>query len=61
MVVVVKHLCGQVKESMPEARDVPTAKGLKRVNSRHDLIWDLELKAADKAEVSYVYTVYVRN
>jgi hypothetical protein len=58
---IVKHLSGEVQETAAGARDVPTAKGLKRVNPRHDLIWELDLGAGDKEELFYVYTVYVRN
>ena len=58
---VVKHLSGEVQETSGSPRDVPTAKGLKRVNPRHDLVWEVDLKADDKVELFYVYTVYVRN
>jgi hypothetical protein len=50
-----------VLEKAPEARDIPTAKGLKRVNPAHVLIWSLELKAGEEIKVQYVYQVYVRD
>ncbi len=58
---VIKHLSGEVVAFTPDAKDVPTAKGLKRVNSRHDLIWTLDLEPGEKADLSYTYKVYVRN
>ena len=58
---VVKHLSGEVKETSGSPRDVRTAKGLKRVNPRHDLIWEVDLAAGETEELSYVYSVYVRN
>lgn len=58
---VTKELSGEVLETLPEATDIPTAKGLKRVNPRHMLVWECELKAGERKTLSYVYEVYVRN
>jgi hypothetical protein len=38
-----------------------TAKGLKQVNPKHVLTWELDLKAGEEQKLSYVYKVYVRN
>lgn len=60
-VEVTKDLSGEVLETAPQARDIPTAKGLKRVNPRHVLVWEIELKAGQSQTLSYTYEVYVRN
>ena len=60
-VEVTKNLSGQVGETTPEAKDRATAKGLKRVNPRHVLVWEIELKPGQKEVLSYQYDVYVRN
>ena len=51
----------KVIETVPEAKDTPTAKGLKQVNPRHVLLWEVELKPGEKQTLSYTYDVYVRN
>jgi hypothetical protein len=38
-VEVTKELSGEVRETTPKATDTATAKGLKRVNPRHTLVW----------------------
>ncbi len=45
----------------PEATDTPTAKGLKRVNPRHVLVWEIALEPGERRTLSYTYEVYVRN
>ena len=60
-VEITKDLSGEVIESAPKAKDIPTAKGLKQVNSRHILVWEIELKPGQKKTLSYTYEVYVRN
>ncbi len=56
---VVKELSGEVLEMLPEADDVPTAKGLKQTNPRHLLTWELELEPGQKVTLSYRYQVYI--
>jgi hypothetical protein len=58
---VTKDLSGEVLSMSPKAKDIPTAKGLKRVNPRHILVWNIELKAGSEETVTYTYEVYVRN
>ncbi len=58
---ITKHLSGTVKEMTPEAKDVPTVKGLKMVNTRHNLIWEISLKPDEEQKLMYTYDVYVRN
>ena len=59
-VEVTKDLSGEVHETSPQAKDIPTAKGLKRVNPRHKLVWNIELEPGEKKTLTYVYEVYVR-
>jgi hypothetical protein len=57
---IAKELSGEVLESSPKSKDVKTAKGLKQVNEKHLLTWELELKAGSKTEIIYQYQVYIR-
>jgi hypothetical protein len=56
-----KELSGQVLEMVPTARDVQTAKGLKQVNPKHALTWEIELKAGAELKLNYLYQVYIRD
>jgi len=60
-VEISKELSGQVIELLPKARDVQTAKGLKQVNPKHALTWEIELKAGAESKLTYVYQVYIRD
>ncbi|UCC78282.1 MAG: hypothetical protein JSW64_08315 [Candidatus Zixiibacteriota bacterium] len=60
IVEVTKNLSGEVLGSVPEAEDTPTAMGLKWVNPRHILVWEIELKAGREQKLTYIYEVYVR-
>ncbi len=60
-VEVTKDLSGEVLDIVPQAKDIPTAKGLKRVNPRHVLVWEVELKPGQEQTLSYTYEVYLRN
>ena len=57
---ITKNLSGNVLSTETKAKDVPTAKGLKQVNTRHKLIWNIELKAGAEQTLTYIYDVYVR-
>ncbi len=57
---ITKELSGEVQETTPAAKDIPTAKGLKRVNTRHRLIWRLPLKPGENRTITYTYAVYIR-
>jgi len=59
-VEVSKDLSGQVGETVPLAQDVSTANGLRRINTRHNLVWKFELKAAEERRLTYTYDVYIR-
>lgn len=59
-VEVTKNLSGELLETAPQARDIPTAKGLKRVNPSHVLVWEVELKPGQELKLTYSYQVYVR-
>jgi hypothetical protein len=58
---ITKHLSGTVKEMTPAAKDIPTAKGLKKVNTRHDLVWEITLEPDEEKKLTYTYDVYIRN
>ena len=60
-VEVSKELSGQVLEMLPAAKDVQTAKGLKQVNPKHVLTWEIELKSGAELKLSYLYQVYIRD
>ena len=57
---VTKDLSGNVLETAPEAKGVATAKGLKRANTRHRLVWELTLEPGEETRLTYTYEVYVR-
>jgi hypothetical protein len=59
-VEVTKNLSGEVISTVPDAEDTPTARGLRWVNPRHVLVWEIELKAGEEKMLSYTYQVYVR-
>jgi hypothetical protein len=58
---VTKNLSGKVLTMAPQAKDIPTAKGLRRVNQRHILVWKFEMQSGKKQTLTYTYEVYVRN
>jgi hypothetical protein len=58
---IVKELSGEVLEKTPAAKDVQTAKGLRQVNPKHVLTWQIELKPGEPMSLSYIYQVYIRN
>lgn len=60
-VEVTKNISGVVHETLPQAKDIQSAKELKQVNSRHVLVWSIKLKAGQEQKLSYTYDVYVSN
>jgi len=60
-VEISKELSGQVLEMLPAGKDVRTAKGLKQVNPKHNLTWEIELKSGAELKLSYQYQVYIRD
>ncbi|MBN2346293.1 MAG: hypothetical protein JXO51_07860 [Candidatus Aminicenantes bacterium] len=56
-----KELSGHVLEMLPAARDIPTAKGLRQVNPKHVLTWEIELKPGAEVKLTYLYQVYIRD
>jgi hypothetical protein len=60
-VEVSKELSGQILEMLPAGKDVKTAKGLKQVNPKHSLTWEIELKSGAELKLSYLYQVYIRD
>ena len=59
-VEISKELSGEVLESTPKSKDVKTAKGLRQVNEKHILTWEIELEAGGEEKISYQYKVYIR-
>jgi len=57
---ITKELSGEVLETVPSAKDVPTAKGLTQVNPKHILTWGIQVKASGEQRLSYQYQVYIR-
>jgi len=60
-VEITKELSGEVLENPAAAKDVTTAKGLKKVNPRHVLTWEIDLVPGDEQTLSYVHQLYVRS
>lgn len=58
---VSKMLSGEVTSAAPEAKIEKIAKGLKKVNPRCRLTWEIPVKASEKIQIEYQYKVYVRN
>lgn len=57
---ITKTLSGEVLSIEPSAEHEKIAKGLQRVNPRHNLVWTIELDAGESKTISYKYEVYVR-
>ncbi len=56
-----KELSGEMVQSTPEARVERTAKGLKKVNPKSILTWELPVDPRGRVEIEYSYRVYVRD
>ncbi len=56
-----KEHSGELIESQPKCKDTKTAKGLKQVNPKHILTWNIDLKSGEEQNISYKYQVYIRN
>ena len=56
-----KELSGEVVKTAPVAGVEQTARGLKKVNPKSVLTWELPIKSRDKIEIDYSYKVYVRD
>jgi hypothetical protein len=59
-VEVTKMLSGKVLDSSGAPDVTAIAKGLKSVNTRHRLLWKMNLKAGKDTTLTYSYEVYVR-
>ena len=59
-VEITKELSGEVAGTAPEAKAIKTAKGLKQVNPKHRLVWNIDLDSGQASELTYSYQVYVR-
>jgi len=56
-----KEHSGELIESQPKCKDTKTAKGLKQVNPKHILTWEIGLKSGTEQKITYQYQVYIRN
>ncbi len=59
-VEVTKLLSGDVLENKEKAEVIDTAKGLRAVNARHQLVWKIDLAPGKMAKLTYDYVVLVR-
>ncbi len=57
---ITKELSGEVLEKSGTPSDVQTARGLKQVNPKHQLIWTVKLPVGEEQKVTYSYQLYVR-
>jgi hypothetical protein len=57
---ITKELSGEVVKSAPAAKVEQSGKGLKRVNPKSTLTWDVPIKPMGRTEIEYNYKVYVR-
>ena len=57
---ITKELSGEVLASSPAAKVAKTAKGLKQVNPKSALTWELPVRSRARVEIDYGYKVYVR-
>jgi hypothetical protein len=57
---ITKELSGEVIENAQKAKDTKTAKGLKQVNPKHLLKWEIDLKPGEERVLTYQYQVYIR-
>ncbi len=60
-VEIAKELSGEVLENAQKAKDVKTEKGLKQVNPKHLLTWEIELKSGEERVLTYKYKAFIRN
>ena len=61
VLTISKTLSGEVLSSSPDAKIEKIAKGLKRVNPKCLLTWEIPVKPSEKIQIEYRYEVYVRN
>ena len=60
-VEVTKQLSGDVSETVPTAKDVATTKGLRQVNTRHTLVWKIDVQPGEERKLTYTYDVYIND
>jgi hypothetical protein len=58
---IIKELSGDVLETVPVAEDVKTAKGLKQVNPKHQLTWEIRIEPGEEVILTFQYQVYIRS
>ncbi len=57
---ITKELSGEVLETSGKPADVRTARGLKQVNPKHQLIWTAKLPVSGEEKITYSYQLYIR-
>jgi hypothetical protein len=60
-VEVRKELSGRVTSMQPEGKDTKTAQGLKKVNPKHVILWEVDVNSGEEKKIAYSYEVYVRS
>src|SRR5262249_4845478 len=58
---ITKELSGEVLSSAPQAKVEQTAKGLRKVNPKSVLSWEVPIASRGRAQIEYSYKVYVRD
>jgi hypothetical protein len=58
---ITKELSGELIKTEPVAKDSKVAKGLRQVNPKHNLVWEVKIKSGESRKIHYQYEVYVRN
>ena len=58
---IIKELSGEVIKSNLTASVTEIVRGLKTINPKSVLVWEIPMKAHDKAEIEYQYKAYVRD
>jgi hypothetical protein len=59
--VITKTTTGVVKETSPEAKTAVRAEGLRPVNRKSTLKWELDLEAGEEKTLTYTLEVFVRS
>ena len=59
--IITKELSGEVVKSNLTASATQMVRGLSSVNQNCVLVWEIPMKAHDKAEIEYQYKAYVRD
>lgn len=59
-VEIAKEYSGETLEMSAPGKDTKTDKGLRQVNPKHRVVWELEVKPGEESKVTYSYQLYIR-